>query len=152
MNYSKQDCIDALRVAAKEYTSDLTVGQYRESDLSPSDRTIVKRFGSWNEAKRAAGLNTNHVGVTLENKRSPVPERTDDRGYERWDVNDLGERYTVTVHRLLAVAEFGLDAVVGKDVHHINELSWDNRPENIELIDHAEHASMHRSTGKWHSA
>lgn len=51
----------------------------------------------------------------------------------------------VTVHRLIMVAEKGFDAVCGKDVHHKNEVRWDNRPENLKLMDPAEHISHHRS-------
>jgi len=47
------------------------------------------------------------------------------------------------VHRLLAVAEFGTEAVKDQHVHHKNEIPWDNRPENLELLTPAEHASHH---------
>ena len=59
--------------------------------------------------------------------------------YEYWNSqNDF-----VPVHRLLAVAEYGFEAVKGKDVHHKNGLSWDNRPENIELLTRSEHMKEH---------
>lgn len=48
----------------------------------------------------------------------------------------------VYVHRLLAVAEYGFDAVADKDVHHKNGVKWDNRPENIEVLDKAEHTRL----------
>jgi len=60
--------------------------------------------------------------------------------YEVWrDSQDV-----VTVHRLLAVAEYGFDAL-DRDVvvHHENGIGWDNRPENIELMDHSEHSRLH---------
>lgn len=48
------------------------------------------------------------------------------------------------VHRLLAIAIWGLDEVAGKIVHHSNGIGWDNRPDNLELIEsQAEHAKMH---------
>jgi len=31
-----------------------------------------------------------------------------------------------------------------KDVHHRNNIQWDNRPANIELIDKAEHTAKHK--------
>ena len=84
-------------------------------------------------------------------------------GYERWrsyefrpstDVKGKEDVY-VAHHRLLAVVECyaastPLWAILadldGKDVHHANAVKWDNRPENIETIDHGEHAALHATT------
>ena len=62
-----------------------------------------------------------------------------------WSVKDpnTGKSKSFTVHRLLAVAEYGIEQVKGKDVHHKNGIPWDNRPENIELLDHSEHTKLH---------
>jgi len=49
-------------------------------------------------------------------------------------------------HRLLAVAEWGLDAVRGKEVHHQDNIPWDNRPDNLELLTKAEHRREHEGT------
>jgi len=65
-------------------------------------------------------------------------------GYERWRHKSCGERYSVRVHRLLAVAEYGFDEVKNKDVHHENHIPWDNRIENISLVKHDDHGKMHR--------
>lgn len=46
-------------------------------------------------------------------------------------------------HRLLAVAKYGIDAVTDMNVHHKNEIPWDNRMENITLIPHDEHRRKH---------
>lgn len=55
-----------------------------------------------------------------------------------------GNTHYYAVHRLLAIAEFGLDEVAGKVVHHRNGIPWDNRPDNLELIEsQSEHARMH---------
>jgi transposase len=51
----------------------------------------------------------------------------------------------VYVHRLLAVAKYGFDAVCGKDVHHRNGVRWDNRPKNIEAMTKSEHAKHHHT-------
>lgn len=56
--------------------------------------------------------------------------------------NITGETYIITeyddtpvpVHQLVAVAEFGIEAVEKHDVHHLNTTHWDNRPENLTLI------------------
>lgn len=55
-----------------------------------------------------------------------------------------GDEGSIGIHRLLAVAEYGLDAVAGMDVHHKNGIPWDNRPENIELLTRSEHMRTHR--------
>lgn len=66
-------------------------------------------------------------------------------GYMEWETNNSDRNSTdhVYVHRLLAVAEYGFDAVRGKAVHHLNGISWDNRPENIEALSHSDHARRH---------
>jgi len=65
--------------------------------------------------------------------------------YPYWRENWNGSKNSVFVHRLLAVAEYGVDAVEGKEVHHKNGVRWDNRPENIELLTPSEHSKLHNS-------
>jgi hypothetical protein len=65
------------------------------------------------------------------------------QGYERLRVCEYGERHEVYVHRLLAVSEYGLDAVTDSEVHHSNQIPWDNRPSNIEVKTPADHAQEH---------
>lgn len=69
-----------------------------------------------------------------------VPFRTRSFGHEVWKHSE----HTVLVHRLLAVAEYGLDALEGMQVHHENNIGWDNRPENITLVDPVEHGKLHK--------
>ncbi len=47
------------------------------------------------------------------------------------------------VHRLLAVSEYGFDAVADMDVHHDNEIPWDNRPSNVGPVDKSDHGTYH---------
>jgi len=73
-----------------------------------------------------------------------VPFQTQEhRGHETWWYNYEGEATSVYVHRLLAVSEYGADAVAGMHVHHKNEIPWDNRPENIELLTRGQHSEKH---------
>lgn len=84
-------------------------------------------------------------------------------GYERW--RSYEDRRTTEVegkedvyvphHRLLAVVECYAESTPlwailadldGKDVHHENGIKWDNRPENIETIEHGAHAALHGGT------
>jgi len=73
--------------------------------------------------------------------------------YERWRHHYKGERDApVYVHRLLAVSEYGFDAVKNKEVHHKNGIKWDNRPENIELLTVEEHRQLEadkKYNGNW---
>jgi hypothetical protein len=65
-------------------------------------------------------------------------------GYVTWRQSSQNQRrVNFPVHRLLAVAEYGFEAVLGKEVHHENGVPWDNRPDNISLVDPAEHRQIH---------
>lgn len=90
------------------------------------------------------GIETREGGFPDEphNKLSYVPLAIDRQGYERWDNQTDG--YWVSVHRLLAMALYGTEEVKGMDVHHENEIPWDNRPDNIALMDPGEHRAYHR--------
>ena len=68
----------------------------------------------------------------------------DSAGYEAWSSHNYeGTKDNLRVHRLLAVAEYGFDAVAGRVVHHRNDIPWDNRPENIAVLTHNEHSAAH---------
>ncbi|MFC6975794.1 HNH endonuclease signature motif containing protein [Halomicroarcula sp. GCM10025709] len=73
----------------------------------------------------------------------PARYDTDSEGYSRWRVFRDGQRYEVRVHRLLAVAEVGVDNLNGNHVHHKNGIPWDNRPSNIEVLTPEEHGRRH---------
>jgi len=64
-------------------------------------------------------------------------------GYE-----SVGDQHSeVGVHRLVAVAEYGVDAVSDGIVHHRNGIPWDNRPGNLETMSRGDHLKLHRSLG-----
>lgn len=66
--------------------------------------------------------------------------RTRRDGYEHWK---SGHR-SVLVHRLLAVAEWGFDAVADRIVHHCPGIPWDNRPSTLQFFEsHREHMRFH---------
>lgn len=65
-------------------------------------------------------------------------------GYERWhDKRPPSQDKTVRLNRLLAVAEWGFDAVADNHVHHKNGIKWDNRIENLEVLSPSEHQKLH---------
>ena len=70
------------------------------------------------------------------------------QGYIRCYVRDCGETKKFLPHRLLAVAKFGFDEVSENVVHHKNEIKWDNRPSNLELMSNAEHSSYHHPSNQ----
>lgn len=71
---------------------------------------------------------------------------TTGKGYYEWREEVDGERKSVRVSRLLAVAEYGFDAVKGKDVHHKlgskGMRSLFDYHENIELVTPEEHGRI----------
>lgn len=65
---------------------------------------------------------------------------TDGQGYETW----LYDRNRgVRIHRLMAVAKYGFDAVADGEVHHISQIPWDNRLSNIVVMGAEDHQRMH---------
>lgn len=87
--------------------------------------------------------------------RAPPPRvEIDESGYERFRSTCKGERKMFKHHQLLAIAE-GLaepDEVFGEeliDVHHVNEVPWDNRPDNLEVLTRGEHMAKHASKMNW---
>lgn len=54
-----------------------------------------------------------------------------------------GSHRSVDIHRLVMVAEYGIDAVINRDVHHHTKIPFDNRPENLQLLSHSEHTTLH---------
>jgi hypothetical protein len=77
--------------------------------------------------------------------KKPACFETDHHGYETWRNRHNDEQVRVRVHRLLAVALYGFDAVRGKHVHHENGIRWDNRPGNLSVISPAEHGELHKT-------
>jgi transposase-like protein len=70
---------------------------------------------------------------------------TNDKGHELWKASDArGGDDVMYVHRLLAIAEYGLNAVAENHVHHENGVPWDNRPDNIEPMNPEEHHRHHK--------
>ncbi len=72
---------------------------------------------------------------------------TDKRGYEAWIAKIDGVSTPVRIHRLLAIAKGKdpHDVFSGDyDTHHLNDIPWDNRPNNIMLLDADEHRNINR--------
>ncbi len=46
-------------------------------------------------------------------------------------------------HRLVMEATLGRPLLPSEDVHHINHVKCDNRPENLTVLQHGAHSSLH---------
>jgi len=83
------------------------------------------------------------------NKRTPGMNLViNGNGYLEWqnqvyENSEIIRRETYRVHRLVAVAEYGVEEVKDKVVHHQNGVKIDNRPENLKLLDHGTHTKQH---------
>jgi transcriptional regulator with XRE-family HTH domain len=76
--------------------------------------------------------------------------RTTESGYEMWRARVGDKTLGIQVHRLVAIAENGFDAVDGNVVHHENNIPWDNRPSNLRVMGDAEHKRLHAEEREEH--
>ena len=72
-----------------------------------------------------------------------VPIHITEHGYVRVQEESLGTVDRFQLHRLVAVAEYGIEEVAENHVHHKNNIKWDNRPSNLEIIDPEKHGRIH---------
>jgi len=86
-------------------------------------------------------MDKHEIPTRVSNSEKPPSFYTDKEGYERVTCCST----PVRVHRLMAVAEFGFDEVVGKEVHHESDVPWDNRFENFMLMTKSQHTSWHNT-------
>jgi hypothetical protein len=87
---SEQDCLDALREAARELVASPTKAEYEDLGLTPASATIVRTVGGWNDAKELAGLSTN---ASTGSRVGPPPEGIDDDVRERWAELSVDQRW-----------------------------------------------------------
>ena len=114
-----------------------------------SSRDIAERFGvnkstilDWmrrNGIERRERAESHRTSML----KKPASLSIHPRGYEYWKTRYNGDAAYVYVHRLLAVAEYGFDEVASNVVHHKNNIEWDNRPENLEVMGRIEHHEEH---------
>ncbi|WP_101296697.1 homing endonuclease associated repeat-containing protein [Halegenticoccus soli] len=56
IEFTREDCIEALRAATARLGRPPTILEYEALDLRPSAATIQQRLGGWTRAKRCAGV------------------------------------------------------------------------------------------------
>jgi hypothetical protein len=137
---TKKECIESIQEAAEILGHSPSMNEYRDLGLYPGTGTIEYKFGSWNKGKEEAGVKT-----FKPNNKKYGSFRTTVQGYEEIRTRTSKGLERVSIHRLLAVAEYGFDEVVDMDIHHESNIGWDNRPENIVPLSKAEHSEITRS-------
>lgn len=115
---------------------------YHDKKLSMRD--IADKFDVDSETIRLA-MSKNGVEARdrLEYQKYHHPTLHIENEYPSFMEQSFGTNNRVKVHRLIMVAEHGIDSVKGMDVHHKNGVKWDNRPENLELKNPSEHMRHH---------
>lgn len=112
------------------------------AEILPCNRGNVKRWLRRHGIERRSQSDA----AKLKGLRKP-PHHRWHNGYEQVVTQINGKQRGVQIHRLIAVAEYGFDAVSDMVVHHRNGVKWDNRPENIELMGRDEHTAHHWENG-----
>jgi transcriptional regulator with XRE-family HTH domain len=107
---------------------------YVENGMSLSE--IADEIGCW---KGSVSKAMERLGIERRDQLTTPSIRTNTYGHEYIS----SQSNSVYIHRLLAVAEYGIERVKGNDVHHINGIAWDNRPDNIEVLCREEHNRRH---------
>lgn len=117
---------------------------YVEEGLS--SREIASRFGC---AKNTVLDWLDRHGIDKETPKYQRPPTfyTESDGREAWHCQIDYQQYMVLHHRLLCVAEYGLEEVTDSVVHHKNGIPWDNRPNNLEVLSQTEHVDKHTRQG-----
>jgi len=87
---SKEECLAALRNAGNEYGHALSRKEWNSAGLKPCSWTIEERFGSWNKAWIAAGLEPNQQGIGA----NWIVKRYTDPGRPAYEIlNDPNSHY-----------------------------------------------------------
>lgn len=89
------------------------------------------------------GIERRH-GRDAQDTTGPASYYMHNNGYMYVAAGYYGEVDEARIHRLVAVVEYGFDAVRGMHVHHRNGIPWDNRPSNLEILSPAEHTRKHQ--------
>lgn len=87
---TEDDCIRALKEAAQLLGDSPTKAQYEALDLTPAASTILRQCGGWTDAKRLAGLETNH---SRGSRVAPKPDGVDLPEGLVWDELSQDQRW-----------------------------------------------------------
>jgi hypothetical protein len=89
MATTPEECLDALREAARRLGESPTKAQYEALGLQPASATIIRTVGGWNRAKEQAGL------ATAPSTGTRVGEKPDtlDVSDEEWEAMSVDQRW-----------------------------------------------------------
>ena len=82
------------------------------------------------------------VAAFADLKRKDGPWQVNPYGYIHGKIKEDGKWRTVRQHRHIMERHLGRKLLRTEDVHHVNGIKTDNRIENLQVIDHAEHARL----------
>jgi transposase-like protein len=77
-------------------------------------------------------------------RKKPPWHHFSEDGYEMVETEICGTTKQARIHRLVAVAECGFNAVSGNIVHHRNGMPADNRPGNLKIMSAEKHGELHK--------
>lgn len=103
--FTKKECLEALKDAAQTLGYSPTIEDYRDLELKPSSpSTIINKFGSWNKAKKEAGLDNYEQNNQIRKKPKNVdlPENkswNDISAYQRYYYKNRKEEKERTAQR-----------------------------------------------------
>ncbi len=90
MGTSEQECLAALREAAKELGKSPTKAEYEGLGLQPASATIIRTVGNWNGAKEKAGLET---APSTGSRTQPKPEDIELPDGTEWEDLSVDQRW-----------------------------------------------------------
>lgn len=125
----------------KYWDEKLTLEEIAEEAGVKSEVSILRAMESHGIERRDKS-----VAFTLSNPGAGFVH-ADAYGYEtiKHSVNNTTKNFKI--HRLVAMAHYGIEEVKDCIVHHENGVPWDNRPENLELMTQSEHMKQHVESG-----
>lgn len=107
-----------------------------------ADPTIIRQMDKHGLERRP-----NYVTRVLRNPGAGfVPAGVGGYEYIKHSVDDTTKQFRI--HRLAAMAWFGIEEVKDSVIHHKDGVPWDNREDNLEVIENQSEHAKHHDFGK----
>lgn len=138
--------MDRFGISAEcESTLNLRDADWLHTEYVEKDKSMVEIAEHCGCSTESVSRWLSNHGIATDKSPQEKPPHFEEleNGYERIRTQIDGERMSVSVHRLLMVAENGFESLVDMEIHHKNHIPWDNRAENLEIVSRTEHAKIH---------